>query len=151
MIFLQARPSSGRLIVPQLCLHNADGIPTYATSEIHDPDPSVPGRDDDLDSVMFPELPILAQPAGLAAAQALSEFSTDNATREIRLFAFGFDAYELVERLYARGSASWPMPGATGQIYLDDTGRIRRLLPFAELRSGRLGAADAAIGLNCVN
>jgi hypothetical protein len=150
MIFLQTGPSHGRLLVQQLCRYDADGIPTYATSAIHDPNPSVFGGGGDLDSVMFPELPILAEPAGLAAGRALSEFSTDSAERAPRLFAFGFDAYELVERLYARGAAAWPMPGATGRIFLDTTGRIRRMLPFAELRNGRPAPADAAIGLNCV-
>ncbi|MDX1563463.1 MAG: penicillin-binding protein activator, partial [Gammaproteobacteria bacterium] len=146
LIFLQADPSDGRLLVPQLRLHNAEGIPTYSTSSVYDP--SRTGSDADLNGLMFPDLPTLvfgeadpATPVGL-----LNQYATTNAERWIRFFAFGYDAYRLVDQLFAGLNGNWPFAGATGELFLDADGRVRRRLPFAEFRQGRPAPIDPPAG-----
>jgi outer membrane PBP1 activator LpoA protein len=136
MIFLQAEPASGRLLVPLLRDNGAGEIPTYAMSEVFDPTRS--GADTDLNGLIFPDLPLLVDQAGGggAAVNRLGEYTPANADQWKRLFAFGYDAYGLVGAL-SSAPARWPLSGATGELYLGDNGRIRRALPFAEFRDGR--------------
>lgn len=142
MIFLQADPSSGpddaRLLVPLLAGSNAADIPTYASSDIFDP--AQTRSDSDLNGLMIPELPMLIGAAGDAeiAAELLDRFTSRSAAYNRRLFAFGYDAYRLAEQLFAGPAARWPLEGATGRLYLMDSGRIRRVLPFAEFVGGQL-------------
>lgn len=147
MIFMQVTPPIARLLVPLLEGKGAGDIPTYATSELYDPARTT--SDPDLDGVEFPELPMLIDPVGEArtAADLLAEFSSPSASQFKRLFAFGFDAYLLAQAIYAGDSASWPIAGATGELYLGENGRIRRILPFAEFSGGRPRAAAPETGL----
>lgn len=147
MIFLPASAQDGRLLVPLLRRSNAGDIPTYSTREIYDQRRST--GDPDLDGVIFTDVPLLIDPTGEArtAAELLSAFSSDAASFDRRLYAFGFDAYLLADALYSGGASSWPLAGATGELYLGDNGRIRRRLPFAEFSNGRPRSTGPAIGL----
>lgn len=137
MIFLQADDTDARILVPLLAAYHADDIPTYATRDVYDPTRA--GNDSDLDGLIFPDLPLLLRPVGEArtASRLLAEFTSESAQQFPREFAFGFDAYHLAEALYAGRAASWPLEGATGELYLGDDRRIRRVLPFAEFDGGR--------------
>lgn len=143
MIFLQADPGVGAsdagLLLPLLESYGAgpEEIPTYATSEVYDPTRTAADRN--LEGLIFPDVPLLADPEGVgrAAATRFREFSTPSARQQPRLFAFGYDAYQLIQALYAGSDSGWPLAGATGELYLGDNGRIRRVLPFAEFRGGR--------------
>lgn len=139
MIFLQAGPAVGRLLVPLLRDNDADpnDIATFATSEIFDP--SRQGNDTDLNGLIFTDLPLIIDPDATpqSAAGLLSAFSTTSANQQQRLFAFGYDAYQLIAPLSSSGNTTWRLPGATGELFVDQNGRIRRRLPFAEFRGGR--------------
>lgn len=137
MIFLQADPSLGRLLAPQLRFHDAGDIPTYATSDIFDPARQV--NDPDLNGVVFPDLPLLLTPDRIAAnlTDQLQQFWPQRARQWIRFYGFGFDAYQLVNQLYNQGAATWPMQGTTGGLDFAADGKIRRSLPFAQFQSGR--------------
>jgi hypothetical protein len=143
MIFLQVEPASGnataRLLVPLLRENNADPvvIPTYATRDVYDP--TRRSGDPDLNGLIFPDVPLLIDPRGGAqeAASRLAEFSSAAADQNRRFFAFGFDAFRLVEALYTRAGTGWPLLGATGDLYLGENGRIRRTLPFAQFSGGQ--------------
>jgi hypothetical protein len=143
MIFIQVEPANGnvtaRLLVPLLRDNHADpaDIPTFATRDIYDP--TRRNGDPDLNGLIFPDVPLLINPNGGAeiAATRLAEFSTTSANQNPRFFAFGFDAYRLIEALYARADTEWPLSGASGELYLSDNGRIRRALPFAQFRDGQ--------------
>lgn len=140
MIFLQADAAIGRLLVPLLRDNNADPeeLPTYATSEVYDPNRQATLAD--LNGLKFPDLPLLVDPAAQGAtsvASALNDFSSASAAVQQRLFAFGYDAYRIVEALVSGAGSGWPLAGATGDLYLGENGRIRRRLPFAEIRAGR--------------
>jgi len=147
MIFMQATPPVARLLVPLLEGKGAGNIPTFATSELYDP--ARTAADPDLNGVQFPELPMLIDPVGEArtAADLLAAYSTPSASQLKRLFAFGFDAYLLAQAIYASEPAAWPIAGATGELYVGEDGRIRRILPFAEFNGGRPRAAEPAPGL----
>ena len=133
--------------MPLLAGKGAGDIPVYATSDLYDP--ARTASDPDLDGVEFPELPMLIDPVGEArtAADLLAGYSSASASQFKRLFAFGFDAYLLAQAIYAGDAASWPIAGATGELYIGENGRIRRILPFAEFSDGRPRTAAPATGL----
>ncbi|MGD8339184.1 MAG: penicillin-binding protein activator [Gammaproteobacteria bacterium] len=139
MVFLQAGPVVGRLLVPLLRDNDADPdvVATYATSEIYDPIRR--GNEADLDGLIFTDLPLLVgtDSGAQSAASMLGEFSTASANQLRRLFAFGYDAYQLIAPLSADNGTAWRISGATGELSVDPRGRIRRALPFAEFRGGR--------------
>jgi outer membrane PBP1 activator LpoA protein len=138
MIFLQADPRMGRLLAPNLRFYYAGDIPTYATSEIYELGSRT--TDADLNGVVFPHVPLLLSPdsRSTSLAQALQAHWPQRATQWLYLYGFGFDAYELVGALYALDSADWPVVGFSGLLTLDATGTIRRDLPFAQFRNGRV-------------
>lgn len=149
MVFVQAGPVVGRLLVPLLRDNDADPnvLTTYATSEIYDP--ARPGNDTDLNGLIFTDLPLLVAPdaGGRPAAATLSAFTTTSARQQQRLFAFGYDAYQLIGPLSASGNTAWRLSGATGDLFVDQGGRVRRLLPFAEFQGGRPVALEPVSGV----
>lgn len=136
MIFLAADASAGRLLVPQLRFHAAGDIPMYATHDIHEPARS--GQDTDLNGVRFPDAPLLLEPGSEAAAlrRTIERYWPDKASQWLRFYGMGYDAYALVQTLYDPDSGRWPIAGVSGRLRLDEQGRIRRALPFAEFRNG---------------
>jgi outer membrane PBP1 activator LpoA protein len=59
-----------------------------------------------------------------------------------KFYGMGFDAYSLIAPLYANDGAPWSLRGMSGDLSLDESGRVRRVLPLAEFRSGRPVALD---------
>ena len=55
----------------------------------------------------------------------------------MRLYAMGFDAYQLVGVLYSGERTAWPLRGVSGDLNVDDAGRIHRALPLAQFQDGR--------------
>ncbi len=55
----------------------------------------------------------------------------------------GADAYALVSSLYNGDRAAWPVRGMSGDLTLEDTGKIHRTLPLAQFRNGRPVAYEA--------
>ena len=49
----------------------------------------------------------------------------------------GFDAYRLIPLLYGPGSSFSAVPAMSGELSLDDDGRVHRSLPLAQFRGGR--------------
>jgi len=137
MIFLQASPTMGRLLAPNLRFYYAGDVPTYAISEIYEPGNRA--ADTDLEGVVFPVVPLLLTPDSRSSAltQALQAHWPQRATQYLRLYGLGFDAYELVGALYALDASAWPVEGFSGRLDLDPFGKIRRDLPFAQFRNGR--------------
>jgi outer membrane PBP1 activator LpoA protein len=137
MIFLAADARAGRLLTPQLRFYSAGDIPTYATRDIYEPGDSTSNAD--LNGVLFPDAPILLAPD--ASSQALKEglerYWPQRAKQWIRFYGMGFDAYGLMSSLYRSSAAAWPIEGASGELTMDERGRIHRLLPFAQFRGGQ--------------
>lgn len=138
MVFIAAdTPQAGRLLAPQLRFHNAGDIPAYATSAIHEP--AEGSRDFDLNGIVFPDAPMLVAPDDTAAflRRELEAHWPQRASRWVRFYAMGFDAYHLMTALYVPGTPGWPLVGISGELSPDPEGKIRRSLPFAEFRNGR--------------
>jgi outer membrane PBP1 activator LpoA protein len=56
-----------------------------------------------------------------------------------RLYAFGYDAYRLMHELPRMRSGSvGPLSGVTGRLAVDDAGRVRRELDWAQVVGGRI-------------
>ena len=138
MIFIAAdTPQAGRLLAPQLRFHDADDIPAYATSAIHEPG-SGP-RDFDLNGIVFPDAPMLVAPDDTATflRRELQTHWPQRESRWVRFYGMGFDAYQLMTSLYVPGMSGWPLVGISGRLSPDGQGKIRRTLPFARFRDGR--------------
>ncbi|MBN1239557.1 MAG: penicillin-binding protein activator, partial [Gammaproteobacteria bacterium] len=134
MIFLGADRATARLLAPALNFHFAGDIPTYATSDIHQPGAA---RDSDLNDIFFPDAPLLLSPDPEAAQlrSALERYWPQRAPF-LRLYGMGVDAYELAGSLFS-GSGQWPIDGVSGLLELDVAGRVHRVLPFAQFRNGQ--------------
>ncbi|MGH8259327.1 MAG: penicillin-binding protein activator, partial [Steroidobacteraceae bacterium] len=139
-IFAPGSAASARLLTPQLKYFFAGNLPTYATSEAFEPNPSA---DEDLEGLEFPGMPWmlgsgLADSVRLAASAA---WPVGGPPRN-RLFAFGFDAYRLLLALHAEPGTASPegslaIEGLTGQLTLDATGHVHRQLEWAQMHDGQ--------------
>jgi outer membrane PBP1 activator LpoA protein len=144
MIFLQAGPRMGRLLAPSLRFYYAADIPTYATSEIYEQ--SSRATDSDLNGIMFPDVPLLLSPDARSTelTREISAHWPQRASQLMRYYGFGFDAFELIENLYSNANPSWPIMGFSGELTIDEVGRIRRSMPLAQFRNGRPAAVAPA-------
>ncbi|HWN36866.1 MAG TPA: penicillin-binding protein activator, partial [Gammaproteobacteria bacterium] len=137
MIFaIVADDRTGRLIASQLRFFGAGDIPVYANSAIFDPGKTA--RDNDLNGFIFADTPALLAPSPDASALRgdLQTYWPQRASLS-RFYGMGFDAYGLVASLFASDGAALSMRGLSGDLSLDAQGRVRRVLPLAQFRSGR--------------
>jgi len=119
MIFYVGKADQARSIKPMMTYYYADGIPVYATSSIYSGTED-PARDQDLDGILFPEIPWV-----LDDHDNLKQNIVSNSGNSpfIRLYALGADAFRLFPRLRQLVSNSAAAgqhrralagPGATG-------------------------------------
>jgi uncharacterized protein len=136
-IFVAAQPVHGRLIRTQLRFNYASALPMYATSDIYDP--AGPGNVD-LDGVIFPDMPWVLDPQGTSALahETADRVYPGRGGQLSRLYAFGYDAFRLVNELpRMRNGSLGPLTGATGRLMVDAQGRVRRELDWAQVVNGR--------------
>ena len=137
LVFVAANASVAKLIRPQLKFHYAGDIPTFATSAVY-----LPGSSDnsDLDGIAFPDIPWLLNPGKtLAQDQATLQRHWGAGTlRRARFYAMGYDAYHLTSVLNGRAATgTTAMEGKTGNLYMDEQGRLHRELDWARMERGR--------------
>ncbi len=142
MIFIVADARTARLLVPQLRFYSAGDIPTYATANIFDPGST--RRSADLNGLIFADTPALIEPNDIVTS-VTGEWRSFWPQRlgQLRLYGMGIDAYNLIGSLYASDARAWPIRGLSGDLSLDDQGRIHRTLPLAQFRNGLPAAIDA--------
>ncbi|CAN0594666.1 unnamed protein product [Ectocarpus sp. 12 AP-2014] len=139
-LFLLALPEYARQVPPTMDYYYAPNLPIYATSHLHE------GRqqtrlDQDLNDVMFMDIPWQIPDAAVGGEEALPFASTYRSLRDesdasmFRLMAMGVDAYELAIR-FSNLAALEGFSGSTGTLYLRDDGRIYRELPWARFQNG---------------
>ena len=139
--FMAATPKVARALRPQLRFQMAYDLPVYATSDAWDPGPrAVP----DLDGLILPEMPWILNAGDGAPVlwDALQDEWTAAGRGRLRLYAFGYDAYQLLRGLEvaSRGTA---VDGLTGRLTLDPGGRVQRETDWARVQGGRLQPAGA--------
>ena len=134
-IFAAGQPVALRQIRPQLRFFYAGDVPTYMTSDAYDPDP---GANRDIDGMLFPDMPWMLQEQGpIADTRAATQAAWgDKGPRLPRLFAFGYDAGQLVLAL-RNPQWQWPLAGVTGRLSPDAQRRLGRDLDWAQVRNGK--------------
>lgn len=136
-VFLAVRGNTARGVMPKLALAGLAGKPMAATSQLL-AGTGKPAEDAALDGIAFPSEPWTTHgtrglPAAATAAQALPNARGAAA----RLFAFGYDAWQLVaflERLAL--SADGRIEGATGTLRIDGFGNVQRTPAWSTFRGG---------------
>lgn len=134
-IFLAADASAGRLLKSQLKFHYSGDIPAYATSSIF----ALDGRSNsDLNGIMFADAPWeIAPHPWIEHLPAVFDEQFPDERRLGRLHAMGYDAYQLIAALYSASAGGMlEIDGATGQLYLDEDGKIHRRLAWAQFQRG---------------
>jgi len=136
-IFAPAPANLERLLRPQLRFHYAGDIPTYATSDAFEPDVRA---NEDLEGLMFPDMPwMLGGDLADAVRAATRGAWPAGGPYRGRLFAFGFDAFRLVQALRHSGvNGTINVAGLTGRLSLDGQRHVRRELGWAQLHDGEL-------------
>lgn len=142
--FVAATPQAARAIRPQLRFQMVYDLPIYATSDAWDP--SVRAASD-MDGLIFPEMPWLLY-GGQGAPELWDAVQGSDwagrARGRLRLYAFGYDAYRLIQQL-GSSSVAAGVDGLTGLLEFDrDSGRVVRSLQFARIENGRPQAAGAS-------
>ncbi len=127
------RPTVARLLRPQLRFHLAGDIPTYTLGDAYEPHPTA---NQEIDGVMFPDMPWMLGVDGLsaevrAAARAGIRRIGGAARPAVRL---------RLRRAAHRGGAAArpenPPQGLTGTLSMDSQGRVRRELEWVRIKSG---------------
>jgi len=137
-VFMLAFPREARQIKPQLRFHHAGDLPVYSTSHVFEAsvDPSI---DRDMDGLIFCDIPWVLDQEGPWARQRkqVQALWPVRGLRYERLFALGYDAYQVVpwlDTMQLPGFARFP--GATGILSLDSNKRIHRALEWARFQGG---------------
>ncbi len=138
-VFLPTDAAAGRLLKAQLKFHYSGDLPVYSTSAVNARD----GRSNaDLNGIMFADTPWVIDPQPWLA-ELRNEFDEywPEERRLARLHAMGYDAYNLIASLYsARSGVMSEIDGATGTLFLDPDGRVRRRLAWAQFQQGEVVA-----------
>jgi len=132
-VFLAARSAQAKLIWPQMRYLRAGRIATYAPAAAGD------GGPQDLGKLLVCDAPWLID-AGSATAALRSELAAVNPRTPDaqRLFALGYDAYQLVRRSSVAALVmDEPLPGLTGTLALEADGGVHRRLGCAPIAAPR--------------
>lgn len=135
-IMLVAFPVDARQILPQFRYFGADQIPIYSTSHIFAGQPN-PSADQDLDGVTFADMPWVLGTRDAALKRIIASRWRNDMRNYQRFYAFGADAYRIIPYLgQLRAQPTMRLAGATGQLWMDSAGLVRRDLAWAKFRGG---------------
>ncbi len=145
VIFLASDPQTGRQVKPLLKFFYAGDIPVYATAAIYSGLPNSSRLDYDLDGVIFCSAPwtIEKSISNSSLYQQLQARDAGFFMRNRKYYALGVDAFHIVQQLPNLNQFhAQALPGATGQLTLDDKHRIVRKLVCAQFRKGAVSFLD---------
>ena len=137
-VFMAALPRQARQIPPQFKFHYASDLPIMSTSHAYSGTHQAE-LDRDMDKVVFPDSPavIANKDQEKRHYQTLEQIWPDVASKYKRLFAFGFDAYQLIPKLQElKYIAHSKHQAETGVLSMDEENRIHRVLSWAEFANG---------------
>ena len=136
-IFLAATPQQAQQIKPTLAFQYAGDVPVYATSHLYSGN-SGQAQPADLNGIRFCETPWLLDSSSPLHQQVVAQWPQAGGSLG-RLYAMGMDAYNLAPRLsQLKSLPDSRIDGLTGQLSLNSTQRIERLLPWAEFQAGQV-------------
>ena len=136
-IFLAATPQQAQQIKPTLAFQYAGDVPVYATSHLYSGN-SAQAQPADLNGIRFCETPWLLDSNAPLHQQVVAQWPQAGGSLG-RLYAMGIDAYNLAPRLsQLKSLPDSRIDGLTGQLSLNSTQRIERLLPWAEFQAGQV-------------
>jgi len=140
--------TTARLLEPQLKFFYAGDVPSYTLSNSYQPDSTASNQD--IDGLMFPDMPWMISGDGSIdeVRNAIAQTWENRSAWRSRLFAFGYDACQLMVAISARGRnpADVQVAGLTGTLHLDPERRVQRDLVWVQVRNGeprRLGEPQA--------
>ena len=136
-VFLAVKGSSARLLMPRLAMAGLAGTPRVATSQLL----SGTGKPEDdriLDGIAFPsEVWTTRGVRGLPPASIVGTQLNSAKGPAARLFAFGFDAWQITAYLQRLAtSADGHIDGATGTLRLDGYGNVQRTPAWSTFSAG---------------
>lgn len=142
-VFLVAKPTVARQIIPLLKFYYAGDIPVYSLSMTY-PGTIQSSGDPDLNGLIFNDMPWILQKEDIqssfngAIRQQIRSLWPTEYHHYSRLFALGVDAYNLISELpqLSRSHESG-MNGATGTLYVLPNQRIYRKLLWAKMIKGQ--------------
>ena len=138
LVFMAGFPREARQLRPQFEFHDAAGVPIYSTSHVYTGIPDAEA-DGDVDDIVFGDMPIVLPVAGEGEALRgqLHSLWPGRLRAHLRLYAFGFDAFDLITGVrYLQAAPDNTHPGRTGQLRLDEEGRVHRRLTWARFEHG---------------
>jgi outer membrane PBP1 activator LpoA protein len=136
VVILIANPPQAYQIMPVLHA-KANNIPVYATSIIYSGTPNA-AANQMLNGIQFVDMPILIgnNPALASATTSLKQWQQTHPNGLVRLYAYGYDAYQLSTLQNQLSRASFSYQGATGTLYVDNQQQIRRKLAWGTFANG---------------
>jgi outer membrane PBP1 activator LpoA protein len=133
-----ASATTARLIEPQLKFFYAGDIPSYSLSNAYEPDSTASNQD--IDGLMYPDMPWMVTGDGSVdeIRNGIAQAWENRAAWRSRLFAFGYDACQLMLAMSASGRnpADAQVAGLTGMLHFDADRRVQRDLIWVQVRNG---------------
>lgn len=137
-VFVAAQAAQAKLLRPALRFNMPDNnVPIYSTSDAYEPESAANA---DLDGLRFTDMPwvIARDPQADVLHNGIGRYWPTALRNRSRLYAFGADAFKLIDYLRAaRSQLIAPINGVTGLLAIDQTGHIRRQLNWAQIVNGQ--------------
>uniref|UniRef100_UPI002613D903 penicillin-binding protein activator n=1 Tax=uncultured Paraglaciecola sp. TaxID=1765024 RepID=UPI002613D903 len=134
-VYLLAKPKQASSIRPMFKFHYASDLAIYANASIYRGYANL-RIDRDLNQIIFTDIPwVISAPSDMD--------KTYSNTSLKRMYAFGFDALQLSERLsLMKNVTGSTLNGATGSLELVD-GNLQRRTAIAQFKHGRAEAVNS--------
>ncbi len=138
MVFLVATATEARRIKPFLNYYFAHDLPIYSTSRINSGDDNAQ-LNKDLNDIIFTESPFMLADGNSShySKKELSKLLPSIESSLGRLFALGYDAYQIIPNLNILQALEQFQPsGLSGSISVTKTGEVKRTLSVAQFKQG---------------
>ena len=137
IFFVAADTTTAKLLKSQLNYHLSGDkpIPIYSTSTIYSDNTNL----DDLNGIIFTDAPwVIDQQTWLGNLPSLLRKYWPGDAIQSRQNAMGYDAYFLMAAINSmKNNYMEELNGATGQLFMEEDGKIRRRLAWAKLIDGK--------------
>ena len=135
-VFVAGYPLENRQLLPQLRYFGVANVAAYSTSHTFTGKVD-PGNDLDLDGMVFGDMPLVIGGGDSAMTARFRDDWPRLGANATRMFAFGGDAYRLVDKLpRMRYQSGLSIAAATGVLSVNLNGRVQRELSFAKFVKG---------------